>query len=998
MVCLCLFLSTFPVFSQQYDFRTFTNDDGLKVSIVDCIYEDSRGYLWVGTMSGGVARYDGKEFITYQKEQGLINDVVYAITEDADGQLWFGTEVGISIFDGIGFHHMGEKEGLSDRHIKVLKKDQQNGIWIGTNGDGLFYYKDGEITNYHLKDGLPNTGILSLEIQGESGVWVGTQNGLCFVDRNADKPVRRVIQAGLSHPYVYSIMLDSRNRLWIGTELGVQVWADQTWDTALAANFPSPFEQVTTFTETPDRKIWIGSHRMGLLCWDGQELKYITQENGLTSNLIRCLYTDRSGYLWTGTFAGLNLYYNRHILHYSEADGLSSNQVFSIHQDHSSAYWFGTLSSGINRMDESGMTVFKKKDGLAGNMIMTSTEDKYGNQWIGTGSGLSCYDGRGFTNYYAEDGLPNNFVFSLLAEEDTLWIGTREGSARMLLPEGKPQAIEEVNSLFPGASIFTIFRDQQGKLWMPSFYNGIFTYDHGKGERLWDLGSFRLDSMTIACMSMDRSGVIWAGTNGQGLLRMTEDTIIQYTLADGLTSLNIWSVITDHQGHLWLGTEKGLDHMILDPASYPTSVSHVGREEGFKAMQCTGNAVFTDQQGFVWFGTQQGVYRIDPLTPEPRFEAPPLYITGVRLFFQDEVDWAEFSGGLSSWFGLPKNLILPYDQNHISFDFSGVDLKTPEKVRYQYRLDGLDRDWSPPLANRQAVYSNIPPGSYNFQVRTVSEDGRLTGNSVSYPFVVRAAFWQTWWFIVLSGLAVVGLIWFIAYLHFRRVQEKMQMENRQIRLENELMNLERKALRLQMNPHFIFNSLDAIGSFIFRNDPRQATTYLSRFARLMRLILESSKRPLVPVHYEVETLNNYLSLEQLRFNHKFDFEIEVDPAIRDDMGIPPMLIQPQVENAILHGIGPKDDSGVIRVNFLLQDQRIHCEVTDNGIGRKKAGELKEKSGRSHRSMALQITRERLAAMEAAGYNEAHFKIEDLKDQNGAPQGTKTIFDLPLQYI
>lgn len=225
------------------------------------------------------------------------------------------------------------------------------------------------------------------------------------------------------------------------------------------------------------------------------------------------------------------------------------------------------------------------------------------------------------------------------------------------------------------------------------------------------------------------------------------------------------------------------------------------------------------------------------------------------------------------------------------------------------------------------------------------------------------------------------------------------MEKKVLEIEKQLFDLEQKALQLQMNPHFIFNSLNSIQSFIVNNDSDKATLYLAKFAQLMRLILANSREQFVPVKDEIKVLTYYMDIENLRFDNKFDFKIVVDPGIDDDfVGIPPMIIQPYVENAILHGIIHKTGKGNISIILSLQEENILCTVEDDGVGREKAMEIKNNSGLKHKSRGMLITKERLEILSKQIKGQISVNVLDLKDENGIASGTKVEIIIPFKEI
>ena len=246
---------------------------------------------------------------------------------------------------------------------------------------------------------------------------------------------------------------------------------------------------------------------------------------------------------------------------------------------------------------------------------------------------------------------------------------------------------------------------------------------------------------------------------------------------------------------------------------------------------------------------------------------------------------------------------------------------------------------------------------------------------------------------VILGFVILASILAGLYFYFRnKEREKTLM------LQKQLAEFEHKALHLQMNPHFVFNCLAAISSFIMQNGKEEAIKYLSKFSKLMRLTLEFSQESAISIDKEIEALQNYLELEQLRFNQKFDFKITKDPQIEDDTAIPTLLLQPYVENAILHGVVPKEGKGSININFLQRNERLICVIEDNGVGINSSRELKKNSVSAHRSMALEISKKRLEMMEELENRSAELKIEELKDDNHKTRGTRITLELPLNFI
>jgi sensor histidine kinase YesM len=337
---------------------------------------------------------------------------------------------------------------------------------------------------------------------------------------------------------------------------------------------------------------------------------------------------------------------------------------------------------------------------------------------------------------------------------------------------------------------------------------------------------------------------------------------------------------------------------------------------------------------------------------------------------------------------------LEYDMNNVSFEYVGICLTNPAKVRYQYMLAGFDTGWSPPTADRVARYSNLPPGTYTFQVISCNNEGLWNPEPVTYTFTINTPVWKRPWFwLLLTGVSVLILSLAIVY-RIRQIKKKERVETEaQVAMaRNEL-----KALRAQMNPHFVFNSLNSIQHFILNNKSADAGKYLNKFARLMRVILNNSEKSLITIREELEYLQLYLELEEMRFEGKFSWSVDVSDDIEMDyFEIPAMLLQPYVENAILHGLMPKSGGGKLQITLRLQGNTIVCSIIDDGIGREKAREMRQLSSRKdHQSLGMKITHDRLELINRLHGSQLSLTITDLYSEDGAAAGTRVDIFIPV---
>ena len=488
---------------------------------------------------------------------------------------------------------------------------------------------------------------------------------------------------------------------------------------------------------------------------------------------------------------------------------------------------------------------------------------------------------------------------------------------------------------------------------------------------------------------------LYIGTSGNGINVLNQaGKIVSWKKKQGLRSNIIYSLVFDNYGNLWSGSEKGIDKIILKNDSI-VQVVHFGKAEGFIGIENTLNSSCLDNKGNIWFGTINGANKYNPNFDYGNTSAPNIHITSVNLFF-DKIEDTEYGRNCSTFDELSGNLVLPYNKNHLSFDFIGINYRNPEAVKYKWKLAGNDKDWSPELSKREATYSNLPPGKYTFLIKACNENGIWSSDLASFSFTITAPYWTSAGFIVLIVIVVISLIWFIIYTRIRRIKTRNREEQQILKMGKNILELQQATSRLQMNPHFIFNSLNSIQGYIANNNTTEAKWYLSKFAKLMRLILDNAKEEFIPLSDEIYILENYLVLEKMRMNDKFDYTMICDESIETGVvEIPPMLIQPFVENAILHGLKHKEGKGFLEVRFSLKESLLICEITDNGIGRKAAAELKNKSAAGHKSTAIKITEERLKGLGKEFPRKASIKILDLKNTEGKDCGTKVIINIPV---
>ena len=339
-----------------------------------------------------------------------------------------------------------------------------------------------------------------------------------------------------------------------------------------------------------------------------------------------------------------------------------------------------------------------------------------------------------------------------------------------------------------------------------------------------------------------------------------------------------------------------------------------------------------------------------------------------------------------------KEIRLRYNQDVFSFDFVGIHYNNPQQNRHLFMLESLDKTWRKAGEEKTAYYYNVPPGSYIFHVKVSNSDGVWAEKSI--VIIVSPPWWRTWWAYILFALLLAGIIYGVVRYRINKIRRQHEI----VLQQHKATELEMKALRSQMNPHFIFNTLSSINMFILENNKLQASGYLSKFSRLVRLILQNSQEAFIPLDRELEALGLYLELEALRFEQRFAYKISIRDKVDTTMvKVPPLIIQPYAENAIWHGLMHKKEKGLLEIELFQQENSLCCKITDDGIGRKKAAKLKSDSLSTYKSMGMQITASRIEMLQSSNGAESPVIINDLVNADGSAAGTEVIIKIPVIY-
>jgi len=1007
--------------------------------------QDNAGFMWFGTWDG-LNKFDGYKFTVYKatdfdKNNELSNQWIHALYQDKQGNIWIGTDDGLNKYDPIAQkftqyrHAEGDRSTLSNDTVWSLFQDSNGNIWVGTQkGLNIVDAKTGQFTHFasnpNSNDAVSSDKVFDIMEDRLGCVWFASEKGLNRYNLLSKKFTHYFHEPlnsnSICSDTVLSVFEDEEGFVWVGTENGLcKLEINQNTITRYQykPNDPGSISSnhISAVYEDTYGTLWVGTRDKGLNILDRKDYTFKTyrnisnDENSISSDNISAIYEDKSGVVWIATNKGVNKI-NRNsykFLHYqhvnNDENSLINNTVWAFHEDADSNIWIGT-DNGLNFFNRKTgkFKVYKNnpydKNSISGNSIKAIITDSDGDVWLGTdGAGVDEFIRTDAGKYQklninknSGDGrsLCDNTVWCLLQDkEGYIWIGTNKGLNRYDKKTDvmKSYRYNPYNPYSISNNIINVlYEDLNGVVWIGT-YNGLDKYDKTTG-RFTTYKHIAGDTLSLSSNRVfgileDNTGTLWIGTMGGGLnsFDMKTGKFKYYTEKDGLANNMVYCILEDNEGDLWLTTNDGISKFNLKTKTFV----NYDVKDGVQSSEFNQNAAFKTRDGELFLGGMNGFNAFYAEDIRENKFIPPIVITSFKKF--NEVQKTEIHDG--------DTIFLTYQDNFFSFEFSSLDFSNPSKNKYAYKLENFDKDWIIRDANnRYADYTKVSPGTYRLRIKGSNSDGTVWNEAgISVIIIISPPWWAKWTFRIPFIIFLVCSTWYLISRRFRILRKRHEMEKKVLEIEKLLFDLEQKALRLQMNPHFIFNSLNSIQSFIVNNDSDKATLYLAKFAQLMRLILSNSSEPFVSIKDELKTLTYYMEIENLRFDDKFNYKIKVDPEIDEEfIGIPPMIIQPYVENAILHGIIHKPDKGNISISLTLQQETILCEVEDDGVGRQKAHEIKSQSGLKHKSRGMLITKERLEILNKQVKGRISVNVIDKTDESDKACGTKVEIIIPFK--
>lgn len=991
---------------QASTFRTFSVNEGVAQSQVYALLQDHQGNIWMGTRGGGISKFDGKKFTTISERQGLVNNFIYKIIQGKDRRIWIATNNGVSVYDGNEITSFKLPTGKGTLTVYDLCFVDENEIWLGTN-QGVYAIVGNKLVNKNAACDFEVENVNAIYQDRKGSVWVGTGTGLHQLKKNGAS-WSRVFMGNKERNMKNAITCfreDKFGRLYFGT-YGDGLYC-YTGKMTYRIDLKRELYKSSVFDIffDSDGKCWLATLSQGVVQYDPLTKAFTTfdQRQGLSNNHVRSILQDNTGNMWFGTSGGGACQFNgSEFAHFTTESGLGGNFVYSIYRDRSNRLWIGTSQNGVSLLENNHFEQFNSTNGFASIKVKAISEDLEGNIYFGTeGKGVYRYQKGSFS---VVRGTEKQYIRQMLPDADgNIWAATA-GAGLLQIDASQNKIVKQFNysnARLLQSRLTSLFIDKFGRIWYGAESYGLGIIDP-KTKKTWRFTvKDGMSSGAIRSIVADNKGNIWAGTAGAGLVRFTNELepkiVRKIGLKDGLYSANVYSLVCSDNGNLIVGTESGLDELSFQKNGEIRKIKHFAKSDGFTGVETCQNSVFKDTDGKMWFGTINGLTCYNPEKASENKVPPLIALADVQLFYES-LSKTKYKNFMGAWDEV-HNIQLPYDQNHLSFLFNGVNLRNPDGVEFSWKMEGMEEEWSPWSKERQIVYSNINSGVYSFLLRAKNEDGAVTTSPLRIAIDIETPFWRkTGFYLLIGALFLLGIVLLFRW-QTNRIRKKAKLAQEQTELAKNLVELEQKALRLQMNPHFIFNALNSIQGLIGTQNETEARYYLAKFSRLMRQILDNSRKTTISLEEEKATLENYLLIEQFCNGNRFDYEIIMDLETEPNyIELPPMMVQPYVENAIKHGfrfLEDKEKRGKLSIHFTETEKGIVCEIKDNGIGREKAKEQAEKSMEGfHVSTGLNVTQERLDLLSEDKANYSVI-IEDLKTDTGEAKGTKVRISIPF---
>ncbi len=971
---IILFIFPYVLIAQKPALRNYTNVDGLPSNEVYMILQDKSGYIWMAT-NYGVCRFDGYNFEKFTTKDGLTDNTVFELFEDYKGRIWFITSnLKFSYFENKKIYQYHYNENINKfipwapyYENRSFYVDSSDNIFFSVFTKGAFKIThDGIVSAYKLNK-LKNRKVALLYVSANKFIPFRIINSdSIYYEYNDKWKIIKNRSINMNKVlYFNSMNLVASNKKWYFAEDKV-IYVFNT----LGVNTYKMSDYIISLDEDKAGNIWVGFRNNGAVCFPGGNFNKLPFLHILRGIPVSKIFADSEGGLWFSTLTNGVFYTpSLSVLSYTISEGLVNNQINSLYvgkNDEVSVFSRNNVYSIIK-----DMAVINKKENVPEDEMINIVQNRFQRKWICTNKMVYIHESGNIISLFDKS---NN----LEKYRNPIWPAT---------------SVLEVDSdltyISFTSNIFKIYKNDITVLTAPYTLLGITNLCLGNDSILYfgskigpgrlEGDSFKMFYLTYPELKMKvnhllfdkKKNSLWIATKGDGIYILKDNKLTNMSVQNGLSS-NYVKHFCQKEDQMWVSTNAGINLIYLEkPQDTLYHVKIINSTMGLVSNEVNGICV---SGNYVYAATDKGLSFFDPSGMKFGFNInKPVKITGVQI---NERDTQLF-----------KTYNLPYNIDNILISFKYLSYSNAGKNNYLYRLKGLSDQWQM-TTSTEIRFTTLPPGKYLFEIKCVFPDNTVTENAASIEIIINKPYWETWWFISFIVLFATLLI----YILYRY---RINVISRQNKLKLQLIEYQSKALSSQINPHFIFNSLNSIQLYILNNDIVKSNKYLSKFSHLMRSVLDNSQESSIILENEIKTLTNYIEIESLRFNNRFEYEIITDSQLDlKKTRIPTLLIQPFVENAIWHGFMNKEGKGFLSISLTNGESTIKCIIQDNGIGRKKSAEINAQKSSTHKSLGAQITQERISLLNAQFRSNLKITTTDIYDASDCPNGTKVEIIIP----
>lgn len=968
---LLIILNALNSHAQSVQFKNFNTNNGLLSSTVYNIFEDSKGFIWLAT-SNGANRYDGKTFENFTTEDGLSDNEVLKIREDSKGRIWFLTFNGkLSYYlDGIIYNTENSellRKAICRSSFVNFFEDSNHNLWFSTNSGEVLSISENHIRYYNRDEDQVELTSIQFYEDDYNNLWAINKSRIYRI-RDFKFKYAKPEHLPISYKtffydkpnrIIYFICKDGLTSIKNGKERFIRHIPNSLINKGISSIL------------IENNKIWLTLLGNGVQVYDrdNEEIEYYLEDK-YASNVIK----DRNQNVWISTIDnGLYLLTRkaRNFIHYTNKDFLTSEAVYSISKDEHNRIWLGLRNGQINVLEkDKASSIEIVSNGSIYNPILQIAYNKVNpGVWFMSENGICKLNGRSFPSQLKFNIQPEQFNFALKSFDFN-----SEGKLAVAMSSGLYYSQPEISS-----ENFLILKNTNFKTIIPK---RTFCVAYDKNDYLWFAqmdGLHILKGKTIKNFTnsspalkdrivhifCDPSGYVFASTSSNGVLVFKDYKLLRIiTTKDGLNS-NSCVKSYFYNKKLWVLTNKGVSRL--------ENITNVIRSTSFSVE----NGLLTNEvndilidSSFVYLATNKGLTKINKIEQIDYFPDLPIYFK--KLIVNGREQKITFN----------QLIELGHNQNNIQVSFTAINFEDPDKVVYGYRIRKED-NWIE-TANNSLEFVSLEPGNYQIQVRARDING-LWGKSIEINLKIATPYYKTFPFIIVMLMLLI----FISILIYNRYNKiKTINEEKKLLNQSKMVTLEQQALQAMMNPHFIFNVMNSIQYFINTQDKTTANKLLTGFARLIRKNMDIVNKGQISLDEEIEYLKLYLQLESLRYGNKLSYELIIDDNIEaEEIMIPSMLLQPFIENAIWHGIMPKDDKGNIHITMSQDHQLLRIVITDDGVGIENSLKVKNEE---YISRGMSITQERISLINQLSGSEINIQV------NQRPEGGTIVrVNIPL---